>query len=71
MLSLALVTVKKPNRRPDAIPVPLVPAADRARYDTVLAAAAAVEGLFPRTPAEYAEAAGVAAILEASQLWTP
>lgn len=67
MLTLAPGTVRKPNRRPDAIP-PV--SAERARYDALLELAAAAEGLFPPTPAEYAQSAGVSAALEAVPLWT-
>lgn len=70
MPTIAPGSVRKPNRRPDAIPVPLVTPADRAYYDAQLEVAAAVEGLFPPSPAEYAEAAGVSAVLEAVPLWT-
>ena len=71
MITVTQPRHQKPNRRPGAIPdVPLVTPAHRSRYNTALAAAAALEGLFPLTPAEYAEAAGVAAIFDASPLWT-
>lgn len=68
--TIAPAAVRNRNRRTGAAPaapVPLVSPDQRARYDTALELAAALEGLFPVTPAEYAEAAGVAAVLEASR----
>ena len=61
MQIVALPAVKTPD------PVPLVSPAQQSRYETALAAAAALEALFPLSPAEYAQAAGVDAILKASR----
>lgn len=72
MPTIALTSVTNPDPGPGAAAwqVPLVTPDRRRRYEAALAAAAALEGMFPCAPAEYAEAAGVAAVLEASPLWT-
>lgn len=59
MASVAPTAVRKPDRRHDTIP--LATEDQRRYYDQILKRAAAIEGLFPVTPAGYAQAAGVAA----------
>ena len=73
MATVALTAVTTPDPGPDPGPraaawrAPSVTLDRRRRYDAILARAARLEGLFPCTPAEYAQAAGVTAVLEASR----